>query len=143
MARDSAGAANFTVGPLDSPDPIARCGKHAIRDRVGITPSRGSDVRAGAQRIVVIACGCVLPLITFAWSLVEGSARTPRMCGGPSQGTVSQLRSDALENFRASHPCRAAIWSDVCRDPTRDNASGAHKTSIPDRGRSAICRPVP
>jgi hypothetical protein len=59
------------------------------------------------------------------------------------QGTVSQLRSDPLENFRASHPCHAAIWSDVCRDPSCDNGCRADKASIPDGGRSAICRPVP
>jgi hypothetical protein len=54
-----------------------------------------------------------------------------------------QRRSNALENFRASHPCHAAVWSDVCRDPSCGNGCRANKASIPDRGRSAICRPVP
>jgi hypothetical protein len=54
-----------------------------------------------------------------------------------------QLRSEALENFRASHPSHAAIRADVCRDPSGDNGRRADKTSRPDCGRSAICRPVP
>ena len=68
---------------------------------------------------------------------------TPAGVSQPPQGTDSQLRSDALENFRASHPCHAAIWSDVCHNPCCDNGCRANKASIPDRGRSAICRPVP
>ena len=51
--------------------------------------------------------------------------------------------SDALENFRASHSCHAAVWQRVCRDPSRDKGRRADKASRPDRGRSAICRPVP
>jgi len=54
-----------------------------------------------------------------------------------------QLRSDALENLCASHPCHAAVRRDVCRDPSCDYGRRAHKASRPDRGRSAICSPVP
>jgi hypothetical protein len=59
------------------------------------------------------------------------------------QGAIaSQLRSDALENFRASHPSHAGIRSDVCRDPSGDEGCRAGEASRPGRGRSAICRPV-
>ena len=67
--------------------------------------------------------------------------RCPRQ---PHRGAIaSQLRSDALENLRASHPCHAAIRGDVCRDPSCGNGCRADKASGPDRGRSAIWRPVP
>jgi hypothetical protein len=67
--------------------------------------------------------------------------RCPRQ---PHRGAIpSQLRSDALENLRASHPCHAAIRGDVCRDPSCGNGCRADKASGPNRGRSAIWRPVP
>jgi hypothetical protein len=52
------------------------------------------------------------------------------------------LCSDALENFRALHPSHAAIWANVRRDPSGDDGCRADEASRPDRGRSAICRPV-
>jgi hypothetical protein len=55
----------------------------------------------------------------------------------------SQPRSDALENFRASHPCHAAIRGDVCHDPRCSDGRRADKASGPDCGRSAIWRPIP
>jgi hypothetical protein len=60
-----------------------------------------------------------------------------------SKSAASLVRSDALENLRASHPCDAAVRSDVCRDPSCDNRRRANEVSGPERGRSAICRPVP
>src|SRR5262245_19946986 len=60
-----------------------------------------------------------------------------------SNPLAAAQRSDALKNFRASHPCLAAAWREVCREPSRDKRGRAHKSSRPDRGRSAICRPVP
>ena len=66
------------------------------------------------------------------------------VCGRPHRGAIaSRLRSDAMENLRASHPCHAAIRGDVCRDPSCGNGRRADKASGPDRGRSAIWRPVP
>jgi hypothetical protein len=59
-----------------------------------------------------------------------------------SSGVKDRSR-DALEGLRASHPYRAAIRADVCRDPSCGNGRRADKASGPDRGRSAIWRPVP
>jgi hypothetical protein len=51
--------------------------------------------------------------------------------------------SYALENLRASHPCQATIRGDVCHDPRCCDGRRADKASGPDRGRSAIWRPIP
>jgi hypothetical protein len=63
--------------------------------------------------------------------------------GHNREAIASQLRSDALENLRTSHPCYAAIRGDVYRDPSCGKGRRADKASGPDRGRSAIWRPVP
>jgi hypothetical protein len=52
-------------------------------------------------------------------------------------------RSDALENFRASHSDHAAIRADIRRDPFRNNCRRADEASGPDRRYSAIWRPIP
>ncbi len=59
-----------------------------------------------------------------------------------SMERLQPARSDALENFRASHPCHAAARSEICRDPSGGNRRRADKASGPDRRRSAIGRPV-
>src|SRR4029450_9218794 len=51
--------------------------------------------------------------------------------------------SYALENLRASHPCQATIRGDVCHDPRCCDGRRADKASGPNRGRSAIWRPIP
>lgn len=81
------------------------------------------------------------PLQAAAWQ----SERVTRTgLSPPHEGRdCSQPRSDALENFRASHPCHAAIRGDVCHDPRCCDGRRADKASGPDRGRSAIWRPIP
>ena len=73
----------------------------------------------------------------------RGSLASGVVCRGRPYRAASQLRSYALENFRASHPCHAAVRRYVGRDPSCDYGRRAHKASRPDRGRSAICSPVP
>jgi hypothetical protein len=52
-------------------------------------------------------------------------------------------RSDALEDFRASHSDRAAIRAGIRRDPSRDNCRRANEASGSDRRYSAVWRPIP
>jgi hypothetical protein len=52
-------------------------------------------------------------------------------------------RSDALENFRASHSDHAAVRPDIRRDPFRNNCRRANEASGADRRYSAIWRPIP
>jgi len=77
----------------------------------------------------------------FAWS--DDECNFGVVVGHNRGAIVSQLRSDALENLRTSHPCHAAIRGDVCRDPSCGNGRRADKASGPNCGRSAIWRPVP
>jgi hypothetical protein len=57
--------------------------------------------------------------------------------------TEVRPRSDALEDFRASHSYHAAIRTDVRRDPSRNNCRRANEASGPDGRYSAIWRPIP
>ena len=103
-------------------------------DRVRLPPASPSRNSKAEKRINVSAM--------LASSRSQSSDKFE---DGVAHGWPSWLGrgSDALENFRASHSCHAAVWQRVCRDPSRDKGRRADKASRPDRGRSAICRPVP
>ena len=53
------------------------------------------------------------------------------------------VRSDALKDFRASHPYHTAIPGRICRSPSCGNGRRADEAPGPDRCHSAVGRPVP